>query len=71
LQVYILIGLVFAWIVSGLMADNYALRKHLKEYKRLEQIDLERYNYVVDLLTEEQHRELRQWYIATGAIKEE
>jgi len=71
LQVYILIGLVFAWIVSGLMADNYALRKHLKEYKRLEQIDLDRYNFVVGILNQKQQKDLHQYYVLTGAIKEE
>ena len=30
----ILIGiLIFSWVFSGIMADNYALRKDLKERK--------------------------------------
>lgn len=40
-------------------------------YKRLYNIMEERYNFVVDLLNEEQQRALRQWYIDTGVIEEE
>ena len=31
---------------------------------------VKRYNFVVDLLTEEQHRELHEWYVKTGVIEE-
>ena len=38
------------------------------------EIDLEimtkRYNFVVDLLDEDQQRALRQWYIDTGVVQE-
>ena len=40
------------------------------ESKQLE-IMTKRYNFVVDLLDEDQQRTLRQWYIDTGVIKEE
>ncbi len=31
---------------------------------------VKRYNFVVDLLTEEQHKELHEWYVRTGVIEE-
>jgi hypothetical protein len=72
MQVYILIGCVlFAWFLSGLMADNYALRKGYKEQQRLNAIDLDRYNFVVGMLNQEQQTDLHQYYVLTGAIKEE
>ena len=40
------------------------------ESKQLE-IMTKRYNFVVDLLDEEQKKILHQWYIDTGVIKEE
>lgn len=42
----------------------------LEHYKRLHDIMVSRYNFVVDLLTEEQHRELHEWYVRTGVIEE-
>jgi len=42
-----------------------------QEYKRLYNIMEERYNFVVDLLNEEQQIALRQWYVDTGVIEEE
>ena len=39
------------------------------ESKQLE-IMTKRYNFVVDLLDEEQQRILRQWYVDTGVVKE-
>ena len=72
MQVYILIGCVlFAWFLSGLMADNYALRKGYIEQQRLNAIDLDRYNFVVGMLNQEQQTDLHQYYVLTGAIKEE
>jgi hypothetical protein len=52
------------------LVNEILMKKLLEESRQLE-IMTERYNYVVDLLTEEQQRELRQWYIYTGVIKEE
>jgi hypothetical protein len=39
------------------------------ESKQLE-IMTNRYNFVVDLLDEDQQRTLRQWYIDTGVVEE-
>ena len=39
------------------------------ESKQLE-IITKRYNFVVDLLDEEQQRILRQWYVDTGVVEE-
>jgi hypothetical protein len=50
---------------------NETLMEKLLEESRLLEIMTGRYNYVVDLLTEEQQRELRQWYVDTGVIEEE
>ncbi len=70
-MMYVIAGLVaLAWIVSGLMADNYALRKGSKELQRQNSISLDRYNWVVGMLNEEQQYELHQYYVATGVIKE-
>ena len=43
----------------------------MEEIKRLFDIAMERYNFVVDLLNDEQKKILHQWYIDTGVIKEE
>jgi hypothetical protein len=43
----------------------------MEEIKRLFDIAMERYNFVVDLLDDEQKKILHQWYIDTGVIKEE
>ena len=40
-------------------------------YKRLHDIMTTRYNFVVDLLNQEQQRILHQWYVDTGVIEEE
>jgi len=57
MQVYILIGCVlFAWFLSGLMADNYALRRHFKQQQKLSKIDLDRYNFVVGMLNQTTER---------------
>ena len=40
------------------------------ESKQLE-IMTKRYNFVVDLLDEDQQRTLHQWYVQTGVIQEE
>ena len=40
------------------------------ESKQLE-IMTKRYNFVVDLLDEDQQRTLHQWYVDTGVLKEE
>ena len=42
-----------------------------KEIKRLFDISMERYNFVVDLLNENQRKILHQWYVDTGVIQEE
>ena len=42
----------------------------LEHYKRLHDIMVSRYNFVVDLLTEEQQRQLHEWYVRTGIIEE-
>ena len=47
-----------------------AAQKLLEESRQLK-IVTGRYNYVVDLLTEEQQRKLHQWYVDTGVINEE
>ena len=49
---------------------NETLMKNLLEESRQLEIMTGRYNYVVDLLTEEQQRELRQWYVDTGVVEE-
>ena len=46
------------------------MKKLLEESRQLK-IVTGRYNYVVDLLTEEQQRKLHQWYVDTGVINEE
>ena len=51
------------------LVNETLMEKLLEESRQLE-IMTGRYNYVVDLLTEEQQRELRQWYIDTGVIEE-
>ena len=43
----------------------------MEEIKRLFDISMERYNFVVDLLDDEQKKILHQWYIDTGVLKEE
>ena len=52
------------------LVNEILMKKLLEEARQLE-IMTGRYNYVVDLLTEEQQRELRQWYVDTGVIQEE
>ena len=42
----------------------------LQHYKRLHDIMVKRYNFVVDLLREEDHRDLHEWYVKTGVIEE-
>ena len=71
-MVYVIAGLVtLAWIISGLMADNYALRKGYKELQRQDDISLHRYNWVVGMLNEKQQHELHEYYVATGVIEGE
>ena len=68
---YIIIGIViFSWIMSGVKADNYALRKGYKEQQRLNAIDLDRYNFVVGMLNQEQQADLHRYYVETGVIEE-
>jgi hypothetical protein len=43
----------------------------MNEIKRLFDISIERYNFVVDLLNEDQRKILHQWYVDTGVIQEE
>ena len=42
----------------------------MKEIERLFDITMKRYNFVVDLLDEDQQKILHQWYVDTGVIKE-
>ena len=62
---------------SDYMNENFEVTEHddltpimEEDYKRLHDIMISRYNFVVDLLTEEQHRELHEWYVRTGVIEE-
>ena len=43
----------------------------MEEMKRLFDIAIKRYNFVVDLLDDDQQKILHQWYIDTGVIIEE
>ena len=71
IMMYIIIGIViFRWIMSGVMADNYALRKWYKEQQRLNVIDLDRYNFVVGMLNQEQQADLHRYYVETGVFEE-
>ena len=57
---YIIIGIIiFSWIMSGVMADNYALRKTYKEQQRLGAIDLDSYKFVVCMLEIHQQNDLK------------
>ena len=49
---------------------NKKLMDILFDESRQLEIMTKRYNFVVDLLDEDQQRTLRQWYIDTGVIKE-
>tara|TARA_R100000742_G_C4278094_1_gene100564 strand:+ start:129 stop:296 length:168 start_codon:yes stop_codon:yes gene_type:complete len=51
------------------LVNKELIDKLLEETRHLE-IMTKRYNFVVDLLTEEQHRELHEWYVRTGVIEE-
>ena len=42
-----------------------------KPIEKPNDIMTKRYNFVVDLLTEEQQRVLHKWYVDTGVIEEE
>ena len=48
---------------------NEILMKKLLEESKQHKIMTERYNFVVDLLDEDQQRTLRQWYIDTGVVE--
>jgi len=43
----------------------------VEELQRLFDISMKRYNFVVDLLDEDQQKILHQWYVDTGVLKEE
>ncbi len=49
---------------------NEILMKKLLEESEQHKIMTKRYNFVVDLLNEDQQRELHQWYVDTGVIEE-
>ncbi len=49
---------------------NESLLKNLMAESEQHQIMTERYNFVVDLLNEDQQRILHQWYVDTGVIEE-
>jgi len=51
------------------LVNEILMKKLLEESRQLE-IMTKRYNFVVDLLDEDQQRTLRQWYIDTGVIEE-
>jgi len=51
------------------LVNEILMKKLLEESRQLE-IMTKRYNFVVDLLDEDQQRILRQWYIDTGVIEE-
>jgi len=42
----------------------------MEEIKRLFDIAMERYNFVVDLLDDDQQKILHQWYVDTGVINQ-
>ena len=68
---YIIIGIaIISWFMSGVMADNYALRRGYKKQQRLNAIDLDRYNFVVGMLNQEQQADLHRYYVETGVIEE-
>ena len=70
-MLFVIGGLILlAWVISGLMADNYALRKDYKEQRRQNNINMDRYNWVVGMLNEKQQHELHEYYIAIGVIEE-
>ena len=46
-------------------------REVMNEIKRLFDISMERYNFVVDLLNKDQRKILHQWNVDTGVIQEE
>tara|TARA_R100000315_G_C5235012_1_gene146510 strand:- start:4903 stop:5124 length:222 start_codon:yes stop_codon:yes gene_type:complete len=71
METYLILAVVLvAWIWSGLLADRYALRKAYKEQYRLHNIMTNRYNFVVDMLNEEQQIKLNKWYVETNVIEE-
>ena len=43
----------------------------MKTYKELQDIMTKRYNFVVDLLNEEQQRTLHEWYVDTGVLRDD
>jgi hypothetical protein len=43
----------------------------MNEIKRLFDISMDRYNFVVSLLNKDQRKILHQWYVDTGVIQEE
>jgi hypothetical protein len=43
----------------------------MEELQRQFDISMKRYNFVVDLLDEDQPKILHQWYVDTGVLKEE
>ena len=49
---------------------NESLLEKLMDESEQHQIMTERYNFVVDLLNEDQQRILHQWYVDTGVIQE-
>ena len=49
---------------------NESLLKNLMAESEQHQIMTERYNFVVDLLNEDQQRTLHQWYVDTGVIEQ-
>jgi hypothetical protein len=58
---------LYLWEKSKKNEDLWVARD---ESKQLE-IMTKRYNFVVDLLDEDQQRTLHQWYVETGVIQEE
>jgi len=54
---------------TEVVVNKKLINKLFDESKQLE-IMTKRYNFVVDLLDEDQQRTLRQWYIDTGVVQE-
>ena len=50
---------------------NKKLINTLFDESRQLEIMTKRYNFVVDLLDEDQQRTLHQWYVETGVLQEE
>lgn len=58
MNVIILLFLIaFAWYVSGLMADSYALKKRIRELEK----EIERYKDTINQICEQHEAELKYY----------